>query len=134
LAPRGSHRGDRALRDRGRGDRARDREAARHAGRGAPLNLEVLIGAGVLAAMLRLATPIALAALGGVISERSGVTNIALEGCMLMGAFFAIFTADKTDSLPLAILVWALAGVALAALHALASVTFRADQIVSGMA
>ena len=98
------------------------------------MNLEVLIGAGVLAAMLRLATPIALAALGGVISERSGVTNIALEGCMLMGAFFGIFTADKTDSLPLAILAGLLAGVALAALHALAAITFRADQIVSGMA
>jgi simple sugar transport system permease protein len=98
------------------------------------VSIEVLIGAGVLAAMLRLATPIALAALGGVISERSGVTNIALEGCMLMGAFFAIFTADKTGSLALAILVGLGAGMALAALHALAAITFRADQIVSGMA
>ena len=85
------------------------------------MSLEVFIGAGVLAAMLRLATPIALAALGGVISERSGVTNIALEGCMLMGAFFAIFAADKTGSLPLAILAGIIAGVRLAALHALAS-------------
>lgn len=98
------------------------------------MSLEVFIGAGVLAAMLRLATPIALAALGGVISERSGVTNIALEGCMLMGAFFAIFAADKTGSLPLAILAGIVAGVGLAALHALASIRFRADQIVSGMA
>jgi len=98
------------------------------------MNIEVLIGAGVLAATLRLATPIALAALGGVVTERSGVTNIALEGCMLMGAFFAIFAADKTGSLPVAILVGLIAGVALAGLHALASITFRADQIVSGMA
>lgn len=98
------------------------------------MSLEVFLGAGVLAAMLRLATPIALAALGGVISERSGVTNIALEGCMLMGAFFAIFAADKTGSLPLAILAGLLAGVGLAALHALASIRFRADQIISGMA
>jgi ABC-type uncharacterized transport system permease subunit len=98
------------------------------------VNIDVLIGAGVLAATLRLATPIALAALGGVVSERSGVTNIALEGCMLMGAFFAIFAADKTGSLPVAILVGLIAGVALAGLHALASITFRADQIVSGMA
>ena len=98
------------------------------------MSLEVLLGAGVLAAMLRLATPIALAALGGVITERSGVTNIALEGCMLMGAFFAVFVADKTGSLPVAIAVGLLAGVALAALHALAAITFRADQIVSGMA
>lgn len=98
------------------------------------MNIEVLIGAGVLAATLRLATPIALAALGGVVSERSGVTNIALEGCMLMGAFFAVFAADKTGSLPVAILVGLIAGVALAGLHALASITFRADQIISGMA
>ena len=98
------------------------------------MSIEVLLGAGVLAATLRLATPIALAALGGVVTERSGVTNIALEGCMLMGAFFAIFAADKTGSLPVAIVVGLIAGVALAALHALASITFRADQIVSGMA
>src|SRR5882762_3575654 len=98
------------------------------------MSLEVLIGAGVLATALRLATPIAFAALGGVITERSGVTNIALEGCMIMGAFFGIFAADKTGSLPVAIAVALLAGTGLAALHALASITFRADQIVSGMA
>jgi simple sugar transport system permease protein len=98
------------------------------------MSLEVLIGAGVLAATLRLATPIALAALGGVITERSGVTNIALEGCMLVGAFFGIVAADKSGSLAVALAVALLAGMALAALHALASVTFRADQIVSGMA
>lgn len=98
------------------------------------MTIEMLLGAGVLAAMLRLATPILFAALGGVITERSGVTNIALEGCMLVGAFFAIFAADKTHSLALAITIGVLAGVLLAALHALASVTFRADQIVTGMA
>ncbi len=98
------------------------------------MTLEMLLGAGVLAATLRLATPILFAALGGVITERSGVTNIALEGCMLVGAFFGIFAADKTNSLVLALAVAVLAGTLLAALHALASVTFRADQIVSGMA
>jgi ABC-type uncharacterized transport system permease subunit len=96
--------------------------------------VELLLGAGVLAATLRLATPIAFAALGGVITERSGVTNIALEGCMLVGGFFGIFIADKSGSLPIALLAAVLAGVGLAALHALASVTFRADQIVTGMA
>lgn len=96
--------------------------------------MEVLIGAGVLATALRLATPIALAALGGVVSERSGVVNIALEGCMLVGAFFGVVAADRGHSLALAILVALLAGCALAALHGLAAITFRADQIVSGMA
>lgn len=96
--------------------------------------MEVLIGAGVLAATIRLATPVALAALGGVVTERSGVVNIALEGCMLVGAFFGVFAADKSGSLAVAIAVALLAGVALAAVHALASITFRADQIVSGMA
>jgi len=98
------------------------------------MSLEVLFGAGVLAATVRLATPLALAALGGVITERSGVTNIALEGCMLVGAFFGIVAADRTGNLGVALAVALLAGVGLAALHALASVTFRADQIVSGIA
>jgi len=96
--------------------------------------MELLLGAGVLAATLRLATPIAFAALGGVVTERSGVTNIALEGCMLVGAFFGIFVADKSGSLVIALAAALLAGVALAAMHALAAITFRADQIVSGMA
>jgi len=96
--------------------------------------MELLLGAGVLAATLRLATPIALAGLGGVVTERAGVVNIALEGCMLVGAFFGVLVADKTGSLPLALVAAVASGVALASLHALASITFRADQIVSGMA
>ncbi len=98
------------------------------------MSLEVLLGAGVIAATLRLAAPIGLAALGGVITERSGVVNIALEGCMLVGAFFAILAADLTGSLVAAVAVGVLAGVLLALLHAVASVTLRADQIVAGMA
>ena len=98
------------------------------------MSIELLLGAGVIAAMLRLATPILLAALGGVITERSGVVNIALEGCMLVGAFFGVFAADKAHSLEVGIAVGILAGVLLAGLHAVVSISFRADQIVSGMA
>ncbi|MBI3637354.1 MAG: ABC transporter permease [Candidatus Rokubacteria bacterium] len=98
------------------------------------MSWELFIGAGVLAATLRLATPIALAALGGVISERSGVVNIALEGSMLMGAFFGILTADKTGSIPLGLLAAIVAGGLLALLHAFAAIDLRSDQIVSGMA
>ena len=95
---------------------------------------EMLVGAGVFAATLRLATPIALAALGGTMSERSGVTNIALEGSMLVGCFFGVVAADSTHNVWIALGVALVAGLLLAALHAYASITLRADQIVSGMA
>ena len=98
------------------------------------MTIDQLIGAGVFAATLRLATPIALAALGGVISERSGVVNIALEGCMLVGAFFGVYAADHTHSVVLALLVAMGVGLALAAVHAVAAIQLRSDQIVSGMA
>lgn len=75
-----------------------------------------------------------LPALGGVISERSGVTNIAMEGMMLTGAFFSV-AADLAWHNPwLATLVAILAGGAMALIHAVVSIRFRADQIVSGVA
>lgn len=95
---------------------------------------EMLVGASVFAATLRLATPIALAALGGTMSERSGVVNIALEGSMLVGCFFGVVVADRSHNVWLALAAALLAGLLLAALHAYASITLRADQIVSGMA
>jgi simple sugar transport system permease protein len=94
----------------------------------------MLVGASVFAATLRLATPIALAALGGTMSERSGVVNIALEGSMLVGCFFGVVVADRSHNVWLALAAALLAGLLLAALHAYASITLRADQIVSGMA
>ncbi len=84
--------------------------------------------------MLRYATPLIFAALGGMFSERSGVVNIGLEGMMLMGAFFGIMAADKLDSWELGLLVAILSGGAMALLHALWSIHFRADQIISGFA
>jgi simple sugar transport system permease protein len=86
------------------------------------------------AAMLRYATPLTFAGLGGLVSERAGVVNIALEGMMLMGAFFAAYGADKTGSWVLGLAIGVLAGMALAAIHAVWAVTLRADQIVSGAA
>jgi ABC-type uncharacterized transport system permease subunit len=98
-------------------------------------NLErVVVWSALFAAMLRYATPLIFAALGGLFSERSGVINIALEGMLLMGAFFAVLGADLTNSWFLGLLIGMLSGGALALIHAIFSVTLRADQIVSGTA
>jgi simple sugar transport system permease protein len=96
-------------------------------------HLEIVVSWGALtAAMLRYATPLTFAALGGLVSERAGVVNIALEGMMLMGAFFGAYGADKTDSWIGGIIIGVLAGMALAAIHAVFAVSLRSDQIVVG--
>jgi simple sugar transport system permease protein len=98
-------------------------------------NLEsVVVWSALTAAMLRFATPLVFAALGGVISERSGVVNIGLEGMMLGGAFFAIYGADVTGGWVGGLLVGMIAGGVLALVHAFFAVSLRADQIVCGFA
>jgi ABC-type uncharacterized transport system permease subunit len=98
-------------------------------------NLErVVVWSALAAAMLRFATPLVFAALGGVISERAGVVNIGLEGMMLVGAFFAIYGADLLGGWFLGLLLGMLAGGLLALVHAFFAVSLRADQIVSGFA
>lgn len=88
-----------------------------------------------LAQVVRITMPYALAAMGGAVSERSGVTNIALEGIMLMGAFGAAAGAyDGEGALDTALTYGIGAGLGTAALYALVVVTFKADQIVSGVA
>ena len=94
----------------------------------------VVVWSALFAAMLRFATPLAFAALGGMFSERSGVVNIGLEGMMLMGAFFAIMAADKLDSWWLGLLVGIASGGVAALVHAVFSIHLRADQIVGGTA
>jgi ABC-type uncharacterized transport system permease subunit len=94
----------------------------------------VFVWSALLAAMLRYATPLLFAALGGLFSERSGVINIGLEGMMLMGAFWGLWGAEVTGSWVIGLAIGMLSGIALALIHALFSVSFRADQIVSGFA
>jgi simple sugar transport system permease protein len=98
-------------------------------------NLEqVVVWSALLAAMLRFATPLAFAAMGGIFSERSGVVNIGLEGMMISGAFFGILGADKLNSWVLGLLCAVAAGAAFALVHAFFAIHLRADQIVGGTA
>src|SRR5436309_11438552 len=86
----------------------------------------------LFSSMLRLSTPLLLAALGGLYSERSGVINIALEGLLLAGAFTAASVTYYAHS-PLVGLTSAIvAGAAVAAIIAVACIRFKADQVVTG--
>jgi ABC-type uncharacterized transport system permease subunit len=98
-------------------------------------NLETVFQwSALIAATLRWATPLALASLGGMFSERSGVVNVGLEGMMLMGAFWGIWGADKTGHWWLGVLIAMLSGGLLAFVHAIWAIHLRADQIVGGTA
>ena len=95
----------------------------------------VVVWSALFAAMLRYATPLIFAAIGGMFSERSGVVNIGLEGMMLMGAFFAVLGADKTDSWILGLAAAASSpGGAAALLYAFFAIHLRTDQILGGTA
>ena len=87
---------------------------------------------GLATATIVAATPLTLAALGGVLCERSGVVNIALEGIMLTAAFAGFAAALLTHSLGVGLLAAVVSGMAIAALHAVLSIEFLVDQIVSG--
>ncbi len=88
----------------------------------------------LFAAAFRMATPLALAAIGGTICERSGVVNIALEGIMLTGAFFGTATVLATGNPWLGVLAAVAAGMAISSVHAAASINLRSNQVVSGTA
>lgn len=88
----------------------------------------------ILAATLRLATPLVLAALGGLWSEKSGIIDIGLEGKMLGSAFAAAAAAALTQSAWLGLAAGIACALALALLHAYATVTQRGNQVVTGMA
>ena len=94
--------------------------------------LEGVVNAGLFAAMLRYATPLTFAALGGLFSERSGVVNIGLEGNLLIGAFFGFWAAAASGSWVVGVVAAAVFGALLGLIHAVFCVSLRADQIVVG--
>jgi len=94
--------------------------------------MDVLIP--VLDTTIRLAIPLLFACLAGLFSERAGIFDIGLEGKMLAAAFFSAAFAAITGSVWLGLLAGIAASVALSAIHGIASITFRGNQLISGVA
>lgn len=88
----------------------------------------------VLDSTVRLATPLLLACLAGLFSERAGIFDIGLEGKMLAAAFFSAAIAAMTGSVWLGLLAGIAASLVLSGIHGLASITFRGNQLISGVA
>ena len=84
--------------------------------------------------VLRISVPYVLTSVGAVFSERGGVINLALEGLILAGAFGAAIGQHFSGSAAIGILTGILCGLMVAFLHALVTVTLKADQIVTGIA
>ena len=83
---------------------------------------------------LQISSPIAWAALGGVYSERAGVVNIALEGIMTVTSLMLVWGSITFQSIWMGLLAAVLAGMVMALIHAVATVTFKVDHVVSGVA
>ncbi|KAA9005209.1 ABC transporter permease [Histidinibacterium aquaticum] len=88
----------------------------------------------VLDSTVRLATPLLLACLAGLFSERAGILDIGLEGKMLAAAFFSAAVSAVTGQVLLGLGAGIAISVALSAVHGLASITFRGNQLISGVA
>lgn len=96
--------------------------------------MDMLFVIDLLASSMRLATPLIFCALAGLLSERAGVIDIGLEGKMLFAAFMAAAVGVGTKSLVLAMLAAMLTAMALSALHGFACVTYRGNQVITGLA
>ena len=96
------------------------------------MNHSVLVS--TLAAAVIAGTPLVWASLGALLNERAGVLNLGVEGMMLLGACTAFLASHATGSAVVGLLAGALGGAGLATIHAVSSITLRANQIVSGLA
>jgi ABC-type uncharacterized transport system permease subunit len=96
--------------------------------------VENIVTAGLFASTLRFATPLVLGGLGGVICERSGVVNIAIEGMMLMGCFWGFWASTESLSWEVGLLAAMAAGGVSALIHAFFSIHLGGNQIISGTA
>ncbi|KPN63565.1 nucleoside ABC transporter membrane protein [Aliiroseovarius crassostreae] len=88
----------------------------------------------ILDSALRMATPLLLACLAGLISERSGVFDIGLEGKILVAAFFSAAVAAHYDSVWWGMLAGIMVSIGFSLVHGVASITFRGNQLISGVA
>jgi len=95
--------------------------------------IEKIFGLGLISASIRMATPILLAALGGTFIFSAGVWNIALEGSMLMGSFFAVMMSYLSQYLFIGFLSAGIAGMVLALLLAFLIIKIKTDAIVVGI-
>src|SRR6476620_2543218 len=93
-----------------------------------------ILNVALIFSTIRLSTPLILAALGGLFSERSGVINIALEGMMLAGALTAAAVTYASGSPYVGLVGGIMAGMLIAAIHAVACIRYQADQVVTGTA
>lgn len=98
------------------------------------MNFLALFDLTVLDTTVRLATPLLLACLAGLFSERAGIFDIGLEGKMLAAAFFSAALAAMTGSVWIGLAAGIGASLVLSAVHGLASITFRGNQLISGVA
>jgi simple sugar transport system permease protein len=96
------------------------------------VNIIDIINIGLFAAALRMATPLVYAALGGIFSERVGIINVGLEGMMLTGAFSGVLVSFYTGNPWLGVLGATFTGALLGLLHAILTVKFAGNQVVSG--
>ncbi len=96
------------------------------------MNIETL--SSLLSDTLRAATPLVLAALGELVSEKAGVLNLGVEGMMLVGAVSGFIAASLTGNIYLGLIMAIVAGIAIALIHAVLTISLAANQVATGLA